>query len=105
MGTILRTRKRFSENTIVAFTKSTVFILDFHIYYQACLVSCFGLECLDFEESLYSHLPGRLSRDYKYLQARPIPHQLRFPSQTIPDCIRYIIGVFFPCSGIYVSHT
>ena len=25
---------------------------------------------------------------------KEIPHQLRFPSQTIPDCTRYIIGVF-----------
>ena len=51
-------------------------------------------ECMDFEESYYSQLPGRLSLDYKYLHARQTPHQLSFPSQTIPDCIRYIIGVF-----------
>ena len=54
-----------------------------HIYY--CLVSCFGLECLDFEDSSYSQLPGSLSPDYKYLS---------FTSQTIPDCIRYVICVF-----------
>ena len=57
------------------------------------VLSCFGLECLDFEESLYSQLPGSMNPDYKYLHARQIPHQLNFPSQTIPDCIRYIIGV------------
>ena len=33
------------------------------------LVSCFGLECLDFEESSYNQLPGSLSPDYKYLHA------------------------------------
>ena len=26
---------------------------------------------------------------YKYLHARQIPHKMSFPSQTIPDCIRY----------------
>ena len=36
---------------------------------------------------------GSLSPDYKYLHARQFPHKLSFPSQTIPDCIRYIIGV------------
>ena len=30
----------------------------------------------------------------KFLHARQIPHQPSFPSKTIPDCIRYIIGVF-----------
>ena len=56
--------------------------------------SCFGLQCLDFEENSYSQLPRSLRPDYKYLHARIIPHQLSFPSQTIPECIRYIIGVF-----------
>ena len=42
----------------------------------------------------YSLLPGSLRTDYKYLYARQIPHQLSFHSQTIPACIRYIIGVF-----------
>ena len=51
------------------------------------LVSCFGLECLDFEESSYSQLPGSLSADCKYLHARKIPHQLNFTSKTTPDCI------------------
>ena len=37
---------------------------------------------------------GSLSPDYKYLHARQIPHQMSFPSQTILDCIRNIIGVF-----------
>ena len=41
-----------------------------------------------------SQLPRSISPDYKYLHARQIPHQLSFHSQTIPDCIRYIIGVF-----------
>ena len=54
----------------------------------------FGLECLDFEESSYSQLSGSLRLDYKYLHARQIPHQLSFPTQTIPECIRYIIGDF-----------
>ena len=44
------------------------------------------LECLDFEESSYSQLPGNLSQDNKYMHARQIPHQLSFfPSQTKPD--------------------
>ena len=99
---------------------------------MAWLVSCFGFECLDFKESSYGQLPGSLSPDYKCLHARQIPHQLSFPSQTIPDCIRYIIGVFcynfksemnilhvlahintlacvkaeiWPMLGIYTSHT
>ena len=41
-----------------------------------------------------SQLPGSLSPDNKFLHARQIPYQLSFPSQTIPDCIKYIIGVF-----------
>ena len=55
-----------------------------------------GIESLEFEESsiFYCQLPESLSPDYKYLHVRQIPHQLCFPSQTIPDCIRYIIGVF-----------
>ena len=40
-----------------------------------------------------AQLPGSLSPDYTYLNARQITHQLSFHSQTIPDCIRYIIGV------------
>ena len=64
-----------------------------YIYIYILLVSCFGFKCLDFEDS-YNQLPGNLSPDYKKLHARQIPHQLSFPSQTIPDCIRYIIGVF-----------
>ena len=53
----------------------------------------FGLECLDFQESSDIHLES-LSPDYIYLHAKQTPH-LSFPSQTIPDCIRYIIGVFW----------
>ena len=41
-----------------------------------------------------NQLPGSLSPDYKYLHARQIPPNLNFPSQTTPNCIRYIIGVF-----------
>ena len=54
----------------------------------------FAIECQDCEQSSYSQLPGSLSPDYKYLHVRQIPHQLSFNSKTIPDCIRYIIGVF-----------
>ena len=87
------TRERFSEKQKVAFTNCTVFILHFYIYELACLVSCFGLECQDLNKAHnYSQLPGSLSPDYN-LYARQIPHQLRFPSQTIPDCIRYIIDI------------
>ena len=86
-----QTTKRFSEKPIVAFTNSTVFILDFYI--TKSLVSCFDFERLDFEESSYSQLPGSLSADNKYLHVRNIPHQLNFTSQTIPDCIGHIIGV------------
>ena len=90
-----KTRKRFSEKPIFAFTNSTVFILDFYIFGQPFLFSCFGLGCLDFEESSYNQLPGSLSPDYKYLHARQIYHKLSDPSQTkLADCIRYIIGVF-----------
>ena len=49
------TTNRFSEKPIVVFTSSTVLILD---YISLSLSSCFGLECLDFEESSYSQLPG-----------------------------------------------
>ena len=60
------------------------------------LVSCFGLECMDFEESSYTQLPGRLKADYKLqisaCKKNSSPIEL-YP-QTIPDCIRYIIGVF-----------
>ena len=44
-----------------------------------------SLECLDSEERSYSQLPGSLSQDYKYMHEKQIPHQLSFPSQTIPD--------------------
>ena len=44
-----------------------------------------SLECLDFEERLYSQLPGRPSQDYKYMYVKQIPHKLSFPSQTVPD--------------------
>ena len=54
----------------------------------------FWLTCLEFEKCSYSQLPGSLSPHYKYLHARQIPHLLSYPSQTIPDCIRYIMGVF-----------
>ena len=47
-----------------------------------------------FEEKSYSQLQRSLRSDYEYLHVRQIPPQLNFPSQTIPDCIRYIIGVF-----------
>ena len=36
---------------------------------------------LGFEESSYSQFPRRLSPIYKYLHAKQIPHQLRFPSE------------------------
>ena len=75
-------------------TNSTDFILDFYTYDYASLVSCFVLEPMDFEESSYSQLPQSFNPDYKFLHARKIPHHLSFNSQTIPDCIRYIIGVF-----------
>ena len=41
---------------------------------NSSLISCFGLDCLDFEESSYSQMPGSLSPDYKYLHARQIPY-------------------------------
>ena len=82
------TRKRFSEKPIVALTNSTICILDFYIQFWPLVPG------MDFEKSSYSQLPGSLSPDYKYLHVRQIPQQLSFSSQTIPDCIRYIIGVF-----------
>ena len=68
-----------------------LFMLDLYI-----LLSLFGLMfgLEDFEESSYGQLPGSLGPDYEYLHARQISHQLSFPSQTIPVCIRYIICVF-----------
>ena len=86
---VKKTRKRFPEKPVVAFTNNTVFILDFYRF-----VSCFGLECLEFEESSYRQFRGSLSPYYQDLHARQILHQLSFHSQIIPDCIRYIIGVF-----------
>ena len=97
-----QTRKKFSEKPIEAFMNSTVFILGFYVYYLAYYASCFGLEYQDFEESSYSQLRGSLSPDYKYLHARQIYQQLSFPFQTIPDCIKYIIGV---CCYNFNSHT
>ena len=41
-----------------------------------------SLECLDFEKSSYSQLPGSLRQDYKYMHVKQIPNQLSFPSQT-----------------------
>ena len=69
---------------------------------KPCWSYVFGLECLDFKESSYSQLPGSLSPDYKYLHA--VSHQLSFPSQTISDCIRYIIGVFESQTNILASY-
>ena len=48
--TAIKTRKRFSEKPIVAFTNNTVFMI------KLVLISCCGLECLDFEESSYKQL-------------------------------------------------
>ena len=42
-----------------------------------------SLECLGFDKSSCSQLPGSLRQDYKYMHAKQIPHQLSFPSQTI----------------------
>ena len=53
-----------------------------------------ALSAWTFKKAHIVSLPGSLSPDYKYLHARQIPNQLSFPSQTIPDCIKYIIGVF-----------
>ena len=51
------------------------------------MVSCLGLEYLDFKESSYSQLPGILSPDYKCLHVRQIPHQLSFPFLTVKDIL------------------
>ena len=55
-----------------------------YIYDKACLVSCFGTECLNFEKALI----------ISYQETRQIPSQPGFTFQTIPDCTRYVIGVF-----------
>ena len=81
-----KTRKRFSEKPIVAFTNSTVFVQDFCIY--VLVLNAWHLK------KAHMSIARNLSPDYKYLHARQIAYQLIFPSQTIPDCIRYIIGVF-----------
>ena len=79
--------KRFSEKKlIVAFTKSTVFIL---YLYMSKMVWFHVLALI----VSYIFLVARKS-DHKYLHARQTPHQLIFLSQTTPDCIRYIIVVF-----------
>ena len=66
------------------------------------MTNCFGLECLDIEESSYSQLPGSLSPDYKYLHA--VPHQLSLPSQpylTVSD----ILLVSLNHRWIFLLHT
>ena len=42
----------------------------------------------------HNQFPKNLNADFESLHARQITRQLSFPSQTVPDCIRYIIGVF-----------
>ena len=64
-----KTGKKFSEKPIVAFTNTTVFILDFFII-------------------VWSHF---LSWTWKVAHIDLISY---WEAQTIPDCIRYIIGVF-----------
>ena len=59
-----------------------------HVYSRVLELSAWT-----FKKVRNSQLPGNLSPDYKYLHARQILHQVSFRSQTIPDCIRYIIGV------------
>ena len=61
---IQETRKKCSDKPIVVFTNSTVFILDFYIYKTKPVWSHFGLDCMDFEENSYSHMPGSLNPDY-----------------------------------------
>ena len=53
-----------------------------------------ALSDLTLKKAHNGQLLGTLSLHYKYLHANQIPHQLSVPSQTIPDYIRYIIGVF-----------
>ena len=53
-----------------------------------------ALSALTLKKAHNGQLPENLSLDYKYLHANQIPHQLSVPCQTIPDYIRYIIGVF-----------
>ena len=53
------------------------------------LVSCFAWSAWKAKKA--NQLPGSLCPDYKYLHARQISHQLSFSSQTILDCIRYIV--------------
>ena len=49
---LVKLEKMFLEKPIVAFTNSTVFILDFYIYItKPVIYIIFGLEPLDFEES------------------------------------------------------
>ena len=52
----------------------------------------------------YNQLPGSLGPDYKYLHGRQIPYQVKLPSQTIPDCISYVIGVFWCFSNLHFSY-
>ena len=78
------TRKRFLEKTIAAFTDSTIFVLDFIVYYKACLVSRFGLETLDLEENSYSQF-ARKSSPRLQISARKAnnsPTELSFPNHT-----------------------
>ena len=50
---------------------------------KSCAKSCFGLECLDFEESSYSQLPGNLSRlQISACKANSSPNELSLPNHT-----------------------
>ena len=85
----------FSEKPIVAFTNSAV-ILDLYIIYKTKPFwshVIFTLIAWTLKKVHHSQFPGSLSPYYKYQHERQIPQQLSFP-QTIPDYIRYIIGVF-----------
>ena len=73
------TRKRVSEKPIAAFSIHTRHLCNY------MTKPVWSLECLDLEERSYSQLQGSLSQDYKYMHAKQIPHQLSFPSHTIPD--------------------
>ena len=48
---------------------STVFIIDY-MTKPVWSHACFALECLDFEESSYSQLPGSLRPDYICMQKK-----------------------------------
>ena len=88
----LETRKRFSEKPIVAFTNSRVFILDFYIL-LSLWSPVLGLSAWTLKKA---HIVScqEASEQITNICMQKFLTNWTLPPKTIPDCIRYIIGVF-----------